>query len=84
MPILEMQCRDCGCTGEVITLSATDAVRCPSCGSENTARLMSATSSMTGKAHADLPGAGDTGCCGSSPGTRGCAGPGSCCGKAAR
>jgi hypothetical protein len=29
-----------------------------------------------------LPGPTDHGCCGSRPGHAGCAGPGSCCGKA--
>jgi hypothetical protein len=42
---------------------------------------MSATSSLTGRTAAGLPGPGDTGCCGSHPGHAGCAGPGSCCGK---
>jgi len=83
MPILEVICRDCGHTGEVITLAASEAARCPSCGGANTGRLMSATSSLTGKAPAGLPGIKDTGCCGSRPGAAGCAGPGSCCGKSA-
>lgn len=83
MPIHEINCRDCGFTGEVITLAAATAARCPSCGGENTGRLMSATSSLTGKAAVRLPGGKDTGCCGSRPSAAGCAGPGSCCGKAA-
>lgn len=82
MPIHEIICRDCGFTGEVITLVADAAPVCPSCTSENTGLLMSATSSLTGKTAANLPGAKDTGCCGSRPGAAGCAGPGSCCGKA--
>lgn len=83
MPIHEVICGHCGFKGEVITLSASQGVRCPSCGGSDTARLVSATSSLTGKAPAGLPGAGDTGCCGSKPGAAGCAGPGSCCGKGA-
>ena len=81
MPIHEIICSDCGFTGEVITLGQ-DVLKCPSCGGENAGLLMSATSSLTGKTFMNLPGAKDTGCCGSSPGASGCAGPGTCCGKA--
>jgi hypothetical protein len=45
-------------------------------------KLMSAHSSLSGSAAHAMPGPGDTVCCGSSPGHAGCAGPGSCCGKA--
>jgi hypothetical protein len=57
------------------------ALTCPDCGSANTTKLMSATSSMTGQAHAGMSGPGDTTCCGSQPGAGSCAGPGSCCGR---
>jgi len=80
VPIFDIVCPDCGFEGEIITGAQAQAV-CPSCGSAGARKLMSATSSLTGKAGADLPGPGDTGCCGSSPGHAGCAGPGSCCGK---
>jgi hypothetical protein len=44
--------------------------------------MLSAHSSLSGPRTGRLPGAGDTACCGSAPGTAaGCAGPGSCCGK---
>ena len=82
MPIHEIICRDCGFTGEVITLGRDAALTCPSCGSAGTERLMSSTSSLTGKNATAFPGAKDTGCCGSSPAASGCAGPGSCCGRA--
>jgi len=82
MPIHEIICGDCGFTGEVITLSAEADATCPKCGSANAGRLLSPTSSLTGKTVSSLPGAGDTGCCGSKPGTGSCAGPGTCCGKA--
>lgn len=82
MPIHEIICRDCGFSGEVITLGPGAGLRCPSCGGEAAEQLMSPTSNLTGRAATNLPGAKDTGCCGSSPGFSGCAGPGSCCGKA--
>jgi putative FmdB family regulatory protein len=79
MPIM---CESCGYTGEVLQLSRGDAVKCPECGSERTARQMSATSSLTGKVGQKFPGPQDTACCGSRPGeAQGCAGPGSCCGR---
>jgi hypothetical protein len=43
---------------------------------------MAAHSSLSGTPSGAMPGPGDTACCGSSPGHAGCAGPGSCCGKA--
>ncbi|MDA8137171.1 MAG: zinc ribbon domain-containing protein [Desulfobacteraceae bacterium] len=81
MPIFEIECRQCGFCGEVIKLNSQKAIACPSCGSTNIHRLISATSSLTGKTSQVFPGVGDTGCCGSVPGHAGCAGPGSCCGK---
>ncbi|KJS33236.1 MAG: FmdB family transcriptional regulator [Desulfatitalea sp. BRH_c12] len=63
------------------TTYQADGLKCPDCGGTDTQKLMSATSSLTGKAGQPLPGPGDTGCCGQHPGHTGCAGPGSCCGK---
>ncbi|GAB6036114.1 hypothetical protein JCM15519_06730 [Fundidesulfovibrio butyratiphilus] len=82
MPIYDVVCRSCGHTCETITLAAGDLPPCPACGEKALARLMSPTSSLTGKTGQRLPGPKDTGCCGSTPGAAGCAGPGSCCGKA--
>jgi putative FmdB family regulatory protein len=81
MPIFEIACNQCRYNGEVIVLSSKDPLTCPSCGSADTQKLMSATSSLTGKAGQVLPGPGDTACCGQSPGHSACAGPGSCCGR---
>ncbi|MCF8069835.1 MAG: zinc ribbon domain-containing protein [Desulfobacterales bacterium] len=81
MPIYEISCDDCGFSGEIIIVNSGDALVCPQCNSKNTARLMSPTSSLTGKTVPSVPGPGDTSCCGSSPSQAGCAGPGSCCGK---
>jgi putative FmdB family regulatory protein len=81
MPIYEIVCHRCRYTGEVIVLNSSDPVTCPGCGSVDTQKLMSPTSSMTGKTGPSVPGPGDTGCCGQSPGHSGCAGPGSCCGR---
>jgi putative FmdB family regulatory protein len=82
MPIFEIRCADCAYTGEVLIIDRSAPLACPSCGSQRTAKLMSATSSLTGRNGQPLPGVRDTGCCGSHPGqAAGCAGPGSCCGR---
>jgi putative FmdB family regulatory protein len=82
MPLYDIECLDCGHQGEVLVTSSGDKVACPSCGGTKTRRLMSAPSSLTGRASEGLPGPGDHSCCGSRPSEAGCAGPGSCCGKA--
>ena len=82
MPIYDIRCADCDYTGEVLVVDRSAPMVCPSCGSGKTTKLMSATSSLTGRAGQSLPGVNDTGCCGSHPGqVEGCAGPGSCCGR---
>jgi putative FmdB family regulatory protein len=81
MPIFEIACNQCRYNGEVIVINTKAPLICPSCGSADTRKLMSATSSLTGKAGQVLPGHDDTACCGQSPGHAGCAGPGSCCGR---
>ena len=84
MPIYEIACRDCSQVNEVIVVSSDAPIVCPDCGSARTPKkLMSATSSLTGQPGQHLPGRGDTPCCGKSPSEAGCAGPGSCCGRAA-
>lgn len=82
MPIYEIACQDCCQINEVIVTGSDDRIVCPSCGSSRTEKLMSATSSFTGRTGSSLPGPGDTACCGNAPSAAGCAGPGSCCGKA--
>lgn len=82
MPIYDIVCRKCGFTGELITLGQDEGLVCPACGAGDAKRQLSPTSSLTGKTAMNMPGARDTGCCGSSPAASGCAGPGSCCGKA--
>jgi putative FmdB family regulatory protein len=81
MPIYEIACDGCGYRGEVIVMSVDGPMACPDCGENSTRKLISATSSLTGRNSQSLPGPGDTGCCGHAPGHDGCAGPGSCCGK---
>lgn len=81
MPIYDIHCGQCGADGEVLALRAGEPLYCPSCGSTDTVRRMSATSSLTGRSGQPMPGPGDTACCGSRPGEGQCAGPGSCCGK---
>ena len=85
MPIYEYRCDECGSVNEMLVFSTSQGeVACPQCGSNRMTKLMSATSSLTGQQQDHrLPGPGDTGCCGSRPGeAQGCAGPGSCCGRA--
>lgn len=81
MPIFEIACDDCPYQGETLVLSNQAPLTCPACGGTHTRKLMSATSSLTGKTAQSLPGPGDTGCCGQSPAQAACAGPGSCCGR---
>lgn len=82
MPIYEITCSDCEFKGELIVVSQNNSLQCPKCGSKSIKKLMSATSSLTGKTAQQFPGPGDTACCGKHPAESSCAGPGSCCGKA--
>jgi putative FmdB family regulatory protein len=81
MPIYEIICRACGKTAEVLMVSGNAELLCPHCGSGQTTKLMSATSSLSGRDGQKMPGPKDTTCCGNLPPQAGCAGPGSCCGK---
>lgn len=83
MPIYESRCLTCGHVGEVLVASASAPLPCPACDSLATEKLLSTPSSLTGRGGANHPGPQDHGCCGSRPQDAGCAGPGSCCGKAA-
>lgn len=82
MPLYDIECLDCGHKGEVLVTSSDAKLVCPQCGGGHTQRLMSPPSTLTGRSSAGLPGPSDHGCCGSRPSEAGCAGPGSCCGKA--
>ncbi len=82
MPIFEYLCTDCAAVTEHLVFSDSEQIQCPQCGGTKVQKLLSATSSASGlKGEARMPGAGDTGCCGSRPGAQGCV-PGSCCGRA--
>jgi len=82
MPIYEIKCQDCGRSGEVLVLGGDAALVCPECGSAKTEKLISTPSPLSGRLGQNLPGPADRACCGTSPAEAGCAGPGSCCGKA--
>ena len=82
MPIYDYVCQDCGKSEEILISGNAEAPVCRTCGSSRMEKQLSAPSSFSGKASSGLPGAGDTACCGQAPGHEGCAGPGSCCGKA--
>jgi putative FmdB family regulatory protein len=82
MPIYDIQCNKCGYTGEMLVMRSDGSMICPSCGSRRIDKLMSPTSSLTGREGQPLPGARGTACCGSRPGeASNCSGPGSCCGR---
>lgn len=82
MPIYDIQCNHCQYQGEVLALTQSSQLRCPNCGDTDVTRMMSRTSSLTGRTPQAIPGAADTTCCGQRPGeSAGCSGPGSCCGK---
>ncbi len=82
MPIYEVRCRVCGQVGEALQLQQGEDLVCPACGARDVERLMSAPSDLTGRTPQAVPGPRDRACCGATPSTAGCAGPGSCCGKA--
>ena len=74
MPLFDYLCTECGKTSELLVSASTpNAVQCPDCGGANMKKLLSAHSSLSGAAKNSLPGAGDTGCCGTSPTHASCA-----------
>ena len=82
MPIFEFKCKDCDKISEIIVFGADDTPACGFCNSHNLEKLLSAHASVSGPVKNNMPGPGDTACCGSSPGqASNCAGPGSCCGR---
>lgn len=81
MPLFDYLCLDCGKSNEILTVGNDESPKCESCGSSNLKKLLSAHSSLSGSLGNNLPGPGDTSCCGSSPEQADCAGPGSCCGR---
>ncbi|MDJ0829659.1 MAG: zinc ribbon domain-containing protein [Desulfobacterales bacterium] len=81
MPLYDFLCLDCGALSEILMANSDDQAQCQHCQSQNLRKLLSAHSSYNGKSNAVFPGTGDTACCGSSPATSHCNGPGSCCGK---
>jgi putative FmdB family regulatory protein len=74
VPIYEYQCKQCGDKFEklVRSMSSTDAVRCPECGSEQTARALSVFA-VAGEGATKSGGGGDD-----SPMCGRCGGPGPC------
>lgn len=81
MPLYDYQCQDCGKVSELLINVSSAQPECSFCGSPKLKKLISAHSSLSGTAQFRMPGAGDTGCCGSQPHQANCDGPGSCCGK---
>jgi putative FmdB family regulatory protein len=82
MPLYDYLCLECKKTSEILVSHSKQEPSCPLCGSSKVKKMLSAPSSLTGATGHKFPGPGDTACCGSSPMSAGCAGPGSCCGKA--
>jgi putative FmdB family regulatory protein len=81
MPLFDYQCGNCGTIIELLVKDVSDRLQCTYCGSHKLKKLISAHSSYSGTSQVRLPGAGDTGCCGSKVVQAFCEGPGSCCGK---
>jgi len=81
MPLFDYLCLDCGETREVLVQGGESPSACIQCGGTHLKKLLSAHSSLSGPTKSNLPGPGDTSCCGSNPGEASCDGPGSCCGK---
>lgn len=81
MPLYDYLCLDCTKISELLVTGADETPACPSCGSTDLKKMLSAHSSLSGSRTSSFPGPGDTPCCGSEPNQAGCAGPGSCCGK---
>ncbi|MBW2444137.1 MAG: zinc ribbon domain-containing protein [Deltaproteobacteria bacterium] len=80
MPLYDYHCEACGKVTEILVSGSSGPPNCSYCGSSNVNKLMSAHSSLSGAPSTGLPGAGDTGCCGSRPHQADCQGTGSCCG----
>lgn len=81
MPLFDYHCEKCGNVSELLINVSSGPPRCAYCGSPKLKKLVSAPSSLSGAPSSRLPGAGDTGCCGSQPHQADCQGPGSYCGK---
>jgi len=81
MPLFDYHCEKCGNVSEVLLNVSSGPPHCVCCGSSKMKKLVSAHSALSGAPSSKLPGAGDTGCCGSQPHQAECRGPGSCCGK---
>lgn len=81
MPLFDYLCLDCGEISEVLVHGSENPSGCIKCGGAHLKKMLSAHSSLSGPSKNNLPGPGDTSCCGSNPSHAGCEGPGSCCGK---
>ncbi len=81
MPIFEFECLDCGQNTEILMArNETDLVACGNCGGKNLKKLLSAHAPVS--ASGRFPENAADRCCGSEGPASGCAGPGSCCGRA--
>ena len=81
MPLYDYHCETCGKDLEILTDGNAVPPNGSYCGGVNLKKLISAHSSLSGNPSTRLPGAGDTGCCGSQPHQAECQGSGSRCGK---
>lgn len=81
MPIYEFECLDCGHTTEILLATTeTDLAACGSCESKQLKKLLSAHAAVS--SNKGFPESVADRCCGVDGPSNGCAGPGSCCGKA--
>jgi len=81
MPLFDFLCLQCGKVSEILVTSSEARLTCQACGGTRLKKMLSAPSTLSGSSRNNMPGPGDTACCGTSPSLAGCAGPGSCCGK---
>jgi len=82
MPIFEFSCTTCGESVEVLVSGADAQPICPACGGADLKKELSVPSSLSGVGKGGMASSDAVGCCGANPEQAGCAGPGSCCGKA--
>ena len=76
MPIYEYQCKPCGAKFEKLirSMSSSDPVKCPECGSDQTARALSVFAAVSSEGGSKSSGGGG----GGDPMCGRCGGPGPC------
>lgn len=68
MPIFEYRCRHCSTEFERIVFKENEAIACPSCGQEDSQRLLSTFAVSSGEDRSAAPDGGPCGCGAPRPG----------------